>query len=850
MRQKLALTSIVAAVAISSAVSAQPRSALANGSSAVAGAGQTVQESTDANQGPASSQEVDATLATPTNSQDDSGPAVNQAESADNASTEPDQNTPGTSEQPAAPAKNGWESTASGWVFWIDGEQAHGIVSVEGKSYFLDAKTGIMATGWKWDEAESCWYYAEPSGTLATGWCNIKGSWYWLDPESFKMATGVIEVGGTRYAMTPSGAMATGWALVDGTWYYAAPSGALASGWQAIGGSWYWLDPETCKMATGWLTQGDAKYYLTPSGAMATGWCAVDSAWHWFDVSGNMTTGWLNQSGTWYWLDDDGKMVTGVQKVGNTAYCFRASGAMATGWALDSDNWYWGDNSGALATSDWRFVNGSWYWFDDESKMATGLKDINGKRYFFSPDGAMKTGWVLDNGDWYWLQGSGEAKTGWLYDGGLWYWLGSDGKMLSNAWYDNGSRSYYLSASGAMVQSDWIKEEDGWYWVGTDGSSVEGWNDLPSGRFYFDSVEGSTKHPALLGHVTIDDKHFFISETTGLARSAWIELDDGSAVFAGSDGAIDDSVVRKGGILYLNGEIAEGWISIDGVRFHTDSEGHLSEGWFSEEGTWYYAEGGVVQTGWKKLKDTWYYLESDGKMATGWKLVRGNWYYLETSGAMHTGWLNDDGSWYYLGGSGAMYTGTHAIDGYYRRFDSSGRCDKVGYQNPAGYYQVSSWNVSPTRPGMGAFSYVTPSKIGVNATRSDCVEAFISRAYDYLGTPYIWDYACAPGVGVDCAGLVMQCLYATGMDVSPMNPYDHYNTPGHDHYANDMWNNYRFQHLGIGDRQRGDIVCWPGHVAIYLGNDQVLEAYNPSVGVRITGMYNWGSVRGVLRPFM
>ena len=91
MRSKLALTSIVAAVAISSAVSAQPRSALANDSSAVAGAGQTVQESTGANQGPTSGQEVDAPLATPTNSQDDSEPAVNQTESADNAPAEPDQ---------------------------------------------------------------------------------------------------------------------------------------------------------------------------------------------------------------------------------------------------------------------------------------------------------------------------------------------------------------------------------------------------------------------------------------------------------------------------------------------------------------------------------------------------------------------------------------------------------------------------------------------------------------------------------------------------------------------------------------------------------------------------------------
>ena len=31
----------------------------------------------------------------------------------------------------------------------------------------------------------------------------------------------------------------------------------------------------------------------------------------------------------------------------------------------------------------------------------------------------------------------------------------------------------------------------------------------------------------------------------------------------------------------------------------------------------------------------------------------------------------------------------------------------------------------------------------------------IQRAMEYLGTPYRWGYSCAPGVGVDCAGLVM-----------------------------------------------------------------------------------------------
>lgn len=184
------------------------------------------------------------------------------------------------------------------------------------------------------------------------------------------------------------------------------------------------------------------------------------------------------------------------------------------------------------------------------------------------------------------------------------------------------------------------------------------------------------------------------------------------------------------------------------------------------------------------------------------------------------------------------------------RFVAASTPSKIGYQNDSRFYQVSSWNVWV--PGSGAFGYATPSRISIDATREDCVEAMIGRAMEYLGTPYKWDYSCAPGVGVDCAGLVMQALYATGMDLGYFNPWDHYYTPGHDHYANDMWYSDKFMHVNWNDRQRGDLICWPGHIAIYLGNDQIIEAATPAVGVRIASVYVWSgskSIRGVLRPF-
>lgn len=183
---------------------------------------------------------------------------------------------------------------------------------------------------------------------------------------------------------------------------------------------------------------------------------------------------------------------------------------------------------------------------------------------------------------------------------------------------------------------------------------------------------------------------------------------------------------------------------------------------------------------------------------------------------------------------------------------------KVGYQNPSGFYQVSSYNVripSASWP----FNYATPSGITIDATRSQCIETFIACARSYLGTPYVWDYACAPGVGVDCVGLVMQCCYAVGMDLSSsnyywdFNPYNHFYSGAsgwHSHDANNLWNSPYAAHVGIGQRQRGDVISWAGHVAVYLGNDQIIEATGNKV--RVASIWSSGALsspRGCIRLF-
>lgn len=202
-------------------------------------------------------------------------------------------------------------------------------------------------------------------------------------------------------------------------------------------------------------------------------------------------------------------------------------------------------------------------------------------------------------------------------------------------------------------------------------------------------------------------------------------------------------------------------------------------------------------------------------------------------------------------GDWTLYVDVQYPDGTWHSKSASVKVGYRGYQNPSNFYQVSCASVTVPHMNQSIFGYRTPSRIGTYATRQDCINAMITRAYDYVGTtPYVWDYSCAPGVGVDCAGLVMQCLYATGMNLGRYTPWDHYYTPGHDHYANDMWNDSRFKHLSFSQRQRGDLICYQGHIAIYIGNDQIIEAASPRYGVRVHSVYVGYQIKGVLRPFV
>lgn len=339
-----------------------------------------------------------------------------------------------------------------------------------------------------WNETEDGWVYlmSDNQDSFCEGWLKLGDTWYWFDPTTHLMATGVVECNGCMYRFVDSGAregaMTVGWSYDSeaSLWYYARPSGVLERGWLEIGNTWYYFDEETCAMQTSWLELDGAAYYFDESsGAMATGWRWIDGAWYSLRPTGVLERGWLLEGDTWYWLDrETGAMANGPCEIDGTPYGFYSSGAMASGWFFFDGAWYYASDSGVLQ-SGWMADSGCRYYLDEETyAMRTGWIELDGNRFLFSDEGLMLTGWQELDGTWYYLNDQGIMQTGWLYWDGHWYLLGNSGAMQTGWNYVDGNW-YYFNSWGYMACGGWQYVGSVDYKFSSSGAMVGAWVDVP-----------------------------------------------------------------------------------------------------------------------------------------------------------------------------------------------------------------------------------------------------------------------------------------------------------------------------------------------------------------------------------
>jgi peptidoglycan DL-endopeptidase CwlO len=92
---------------------------------------------------------------------------------------------------------------------------------------------------------------------------------------------------------------------------------------------------------------------------------------------------------------------------------------------------------------------------------------------------------------------------------------------------------------------------------------------------------------------------------------------------------------------------------------------------------------------------------------------------------------------------------------------------------------------------------------------NDTAASAVRHALTQLGVPYRWGGE-APGVAMDCSGLTQWAYHEAGLDLPRLAQEQDIGTA-----------------VGRGSLQPGDLAVWDGHVAMIVGNGQMIEAGDP-----------------------
>lgn len=115
---------------------------------------------------------------------------------------------------------------------------------------------------------------------------------------------------------------------------------------------------------------------------------------------------------------------------------------------------------------------------------------------------------------------------------------------------------------------------------------------------------------------------------------------------------------------------------------------------------------------------------------------------------------------------------------------------------------------------------------------SELGKSVANFACQFIGNPYVWGGTSLTN-GADCSGFVMSVYSNFGVKLPHSSSADR---------------NVGAAVSSLDNAQPGDLICYSGHVAIYIGNGQIVHASTAKTGI-ITSNANYRSILSIRRIF-
>lgn len=178
-------------------------------------------------------------------------------------------------------------------------------------------------------------------------------------------------------------------------------------------------------------------------------------------------------------------------------------------------------------------------------------------------------------------------------------------------------------------------------------------------------------------------------------------------------------------------------------------------------------------------------------------------------------------------GNEESYEDTQYDEGEYVESDGSDDTDYSDYDTSADYDYDEYGNVIDSDNTVDYDDYVSSTS---SSSSSGSGSSVVDYATQFVGNPYVWGGTSLTD-GADCSGFV-QSVYANfGVDL-PRTSYEQQNAGTEVSYA---------------DAQPGDLICYGGHVAIYMGDGKIVHASNSTDGIKISDNAAYRTITSVRR---